>query len=409
MQTDNTLLRLISDGVDKAKEGAAREVYDAVHAAASSIPPRSHYAFGWIIYYTLHQAPASEIQLRKKLLAEYLALSTPRPHKLHSMILLEAMRLYDDAGNAGFSAREGRRRQQPAFSIMRFSDMWRLDNLRPGDWRRREHEGKRLISTAEKLITITVDEAETTSVYPPEEFMRVVDRALADFPDSCNLLAQRAALHILKGERDDARRLLRNAILLAPGKFHLWSRLASLIPAGENPRLRLALYARALKAPGQQQFKGRIHLRLAEVWLSKGCLPQAAWELSIVETLYGSMGWHLPALHTRLRAVVPDDVTPESPEDTYRRVMPLADEAIYESLPEVKVRKTFHKAAVTPQPGSVAKTSPVAWRLTDDSGHNYWIQPRRFRLADDLPLGAGLAIRLYNGKPVAARITEPGN
>ena len=121
------------------------------------------------------------------------------------------------------------------------------------------------------------------------------------------------------------------------------------------------------------------------------------------------MGWHLPALHTRLRAVVPDDVTPESPEDTYRRVMPLADKAIYESLPEVKVRKTFHKAAVTPQPGSAAKTSPVAWRLTDDSGHNYWIQPRRFRLSDDLPLGAGLAIRLYNGKPVAARITEPGN
>lgn len=409
METDNTLLRLISDGVDKAKEGAAREVYDAVHASASSIPPQSHYAFGWIIYYTLHQAAASEIQLRKKLLAEYLALSTPRPHKLHSMILLEAMRLYDDAGNTGFCASEGRRQKPPAFSIMRFSDMWRLDNLRPGDWRRREHEGKRLSSTAEKLITVTVDEAETTSVYPPEEFMRVVGRALADFPDSCNLLAQRAALHILKGERDDARRLLRNAILLAPGKFHLWSRLASLIPAGENPRLRLALYARALKAPGQQQFKGRIHLRLAEVWLSKGCLPQAAWELSIVETLYGSMGWHLPALHTRLRAMVPDDVTPESPEDTYRRVMPLADEAIYESLPEVTVRKTFHKAAVTPQPGSVAKTSPVAWRLTDDSGHNYWIQPRRFRLADDLPLGAGLAIRLYNGKPVAARITEPGN
>lgn len=401
MNPDNDLTTLISKGVDIAKQGDARSVYNAIGSFnAESIPAKSHYAAGWILYYCLHQAGDKEILPRKRMLAEYLALSAPRPHKLHSMILLEAMRLYKDAKNLEFNALNSGRKpaaeSSSKFSIARFVNLWNLDNLRPGDWKRKEFEGKQLSSTVEKLITIIVDELDAAKEKPSEQFVNVMQKALAEYPDSYNLSAQWATIQIAAGNLEEAKEYIRKALLLAPGKFHLWSMLGSVTSLGQEPRLRMALFAKALYSPGQDQFKGRIRLRLAEIWLERGCKAQGKYELDKVAEIYRRQNWHLPAEHARLSARIPADTESASPEPMYRKLIPMAEEYLYSSLPAIEARKTYHKIS--------EKDSTVAWRITDAAGTNYWIQPRRFGISQDLPMSTPLQIRVYNGKVVDARV-----
>ena len=148
--TKEELSTYVSDGFEKAKRGEALEVYTTVcpYFDRGELPTSRHYAFGWIIYYAMHQSPEQEIAARRQMLGRYLKLSLVKPHKLHSMILTEAIRL--------------RREADDKFSLMKFLPLWNLANLRPGDWRRKEVDGKPVSSTVEKLITQYVNEAIAT-------------------------------------------------------------------------------------------------------------------------------------------------------------------------------------------------------------------------------------------------------
>ena len=422
---EEQLASRISDGFEVAKNGNALPVYQfgLPYLEIGQLPARSHYAFGWIIYYALHQQPNHEISERKKMLASYLKLSVTKPHKLHSMILLEAMRLYKDAKDVAFNAKGN---DVPRFSIVKFAELWNLSHLRPGDWRRKEYEGKESFSTAEKFITLYVDEVEEANkngeaitpkspnqaaLSPSPQFIAVIDSAVAEFPDSFNLLAQRAALHAISGETDSARSLLKKALLYAPGKFFLWSRLANLYNPSIEPRKHVALLYKALRSPGQEQFKGRIRLSLAEAFVLKNLHHFALWELNKVKQTYEGNGWHLPRAYVTAVSKIPSGTMPENPELLYRRLEPLADNEVYDALPIVKVTKTYHK---NPDPNALQQNGrtnyskpSVAWRVTDAQGNNYWLQPHRFKIPAGLPLGTHLNIRLHNGRPVKAELSTP--
>lgn len=408
------LAQFISQGFDTAKYGNAYDIYREVipHLATGEIPTKSHYAFGWIIYYALHQQPDHEIAERKRMLANYLQLRVAKPHKLHSMILTEAMRLYRNAKDAAFNARnsqKGKAGDVPHFSLVRFSELWDLRNLRPGDWTRKIYEGKEMSSTVEKFITLYVDEIENERAIPSPAFMEVIERAMMEYRDSSNLMSQRAALHQLAGEKEPAKELLRRALLFAPGKPFLWSRLAALYSPEEDARKHVALLYKALRAPGQEQFKGRIRLSLAQALILKGMHHNALWELNKVKETYEANGWHTPKAHKEAMEKIPADTVAENPEGLYKRFEGVADSEIYDVLPSVKVTKTYHK---NPDPnaapiGRKGYGRPVvAWRVTDEAGNNYWLQPHRFGIQPDLPLGTPLSIRLHNSRPVKAELLQ---
>ena len=162
--TPQEISRYVSDGFVRAKAGEALAVYASVAPIHTSgaLPPERHYSLGWIIYYALHQSAPGDILPRKRMLAHYLGLRTPRPHKLHSMILTEAIRLYRDARDSAVAARLKGIPHDAArdFSLVKFMRLWDFRHLRPGDWRRKLQEGKPMSATVEKLITHYVDELE---------------------------------------------------------------------------------------------------------------------------------------------------------------------------------------------------------------------------------------------------------
>ena len=401
------LAQYISDGVDRAKAGKALEVYNAVapHIDNDTLPPKSHYPTGWIIYYALHQAADSAVDIRKRMLAKYLKLRVAKPHKLHSMILTEAIRLYKDAANIAFNHQ---RDDMVRFSISRFAALWNLENLRPGDWRRKEFEGKQLSSTAEKLITLCVDECMETNTSPSPELTAITDHALSLFPESHSLLYQRASLHILQTQPDQAIPLLKKAILIAPSKHYLWSRLASLVSPEKDLRLHVSLLFRSLSSPGPEQFKGKVRLALAKAWIYTKAYPQALYELLSFKHVYEQNGWHLSRHFNSILSQIPEGTSPDDPTPAYKRVEPIADSFIYDAIPALEVKKTYHKDPPQNAPSKGFNSNVVAWRVTDSEGRHYWIHPHRFKIPPHLPIGTPLKIKLNNGKPVKADlITEP--
>ncbi len=405
----NEIIKLVSDGFDRAKGGSASEVYAEVmpYHDNKTLPLKSHYPFGWIIYYAIHQSPSHAIRERKQMLARYLNLQVERPHKLHSMILTEAFRLYKDAADASaFSInKDGVNPVTDAtrFSIVKFTDLWNLSNLRPGDWRRKEHEGKELPSTVEKLITSYVDELYAARMPASPQFMEIIDRALVEYPGSSNLYAQCAQLYELAGDKEAAIGMLRNAILASSTKFFLWSRLAALITDKDDLRLKVSLLYKALRCPGQEDFKGKVHLNLAAALAEGGAFPQAKWELKYVKNLYEEKGWNLPRLYRETEKKIPTGTKGADPMTIYEKVKSLAEDFIYESLPEIPVRKTFHKAAAetTDRYGN-RRQGQIAWRVTDDEGNNYWFNPSRYNIPENLTAETPLKIKVFNGKVVKA-------
>lgn len=403
----NELIQFVSDGFDRAKGGSAVEVYAEVIAYYDrrDLPLKSHYAFGWIIYYALHQSPKRAISERKQMLARYLSLQVERPHKLHSMILTEAFRLYRDAAEAAVIPKNNKEgfntvTDSTRFSIVKFTEMWNLNNLRPGDWRRKEFEGKELPSTVEKLITSYVDELYAARIPASPEFMAIINRALVEYPASSNLYAQSSQLYELAGDKDTAIGMLRNAILTSSSKFFLWSRLAALITDKNELRLKVSLLYKALRCPGQEGFKGKIHLNLAAMLAEGGAYPHAKWELKYVKGLYEENGWNLPRLYRETEKKIPVGTQAADPEAIYKKVESLADDYVYESLPEIPVKKTYHKPAT--ETSGNRRVCRTAWRVTDVQGNNYWMTPSYYNIQENLPTDTPLKIKLFNGKVVKA-------
>ncbi|MDE6379383.1 MAG: hypothetical protein K2L11_02835 [Muribaculaceae bacterium] len=407
----NDIIKFVSDGFDRAKAGAAIETYNSIvhHNDMRVLPQKSHYPMGWIIYYALHQSPAHAIQERKQLLAHYLRLNVTKPHKLHSMILTEAFRLYKDATDAATSGRfrPGFNPVSDAtgFSIVKFVDLWNLEYIRPSDWNRKNHEGKELPSTVEKLITHYTDELYGMRIPASEEFTSIVNQAMVTYPPTFNLFAQRAQIHELADEKESAIEMLRNAILSSSTKFYLWSRLANLITDKDDLRLKVSLLYKALGCPGQEEFKGKIHLRLAAALAEGGAYPQAKWELKYVKDLYSRNEWHLPKLYKETEKKIPAYTSAADPSDIYRKVEHLADDFIYEAWPEIPARKTYHKpAAETTDCYGNRRMGQTAWRVTDANGVNYWFNPAKYGIQENLPSDTEVMVKVFGGKVVKVRV-----
>lgn len=262
-----------------------------------------------------------------------------------------------------------------------------------------------LSSTVERLITHYTDELYSKRSPAKEAFVRIANQALVAYPGSASLFAQRAQLHELAGENEAAIEMLRNAVLASSTKYHLWSRLARLISGKEQTRLKVALLYKALRCPGQEEYKGKVHLHLAAILADGGAYPQAKWELDYVKRFYEEKGWYMPRLYTEVSGRIPEGTVTADPSGMYRKVEHLADDFIYESLPETPVRKTYHKAAgeATDRYGR-RRMNPTAWRVTDEAGANYWFNPGRFGIDENLPADTYLCVKIFAGKIVKARI-----
>ena len=135
-------------------------------------------------------------------------------------------------------------------------------------------------------------------------------------------------------------------------------------------------------------------------------MPQAKWELKYVKDLYQKNDWYLPKLYRETEKKITTGTKPVDPSDIYRKVEHLADDFIYEILPETETKKTYHKAAAesSDRYGN-RRMGQTAWRVTDSNGTNYWFNPGKYGIPEDLPADTRVQIKVYGGKVVKARLS----
>lgn len=374
----------LKDAIERAKTGsnvasdyrAMAAIYEAEELEASLFPD-----FGWLIYYALKQTPLSEAHTRKLMLNNYLKLDLQKPSILHSLILAEAIKVEQNT--------------PLQFRIRDFIRMWGLENLRDEDWiQYRKDDGNTLPSTVEKLIGVYAKELKTDRVAAPEEFCRLVDKALDEYPKSQNMPYFKATVLLSLGKHDEALPYYKDLILRFPSKFYLWNQTAELV---EDEDTKIGLICKALTSGTEDEFLGGVRLKLATMLIQKNLMANAKYELERYRQTYQKNGWNLKPeywqIFTPLAAIEPA----ETNDSVYAEFASKAEEFIYSSLPTLlAVKVTESLTDDRNHPGRKILT----WILRTGESAERLRKPTKFGLNKRTSNGAVFDVKMRDGKIV---------
>lgn len=337
--------------------------------------------FGWLIYYALKQTSLTDAQTRKTMLFNYLKLNLPKPSILHSLILVEAIKVEQNT--------------PLLFRIRDFIRLWGLENLRDEDWEQyHTEEGNTLPSSVEKLIRVYTKELKTDGVESPEDFSLLVDKALIKYPKSQNMPYFKASVLISQGKNSEALAYYKDLILRFPSKFYIWEQTAELV---ENIDTKIGLLCKALSCGADDEFLGGVRLKLSSLLIQKELAPNAKFELEKYRQTYQNKGWNLKSdfwqIYNQLTAVESANTNNE----TYAEFTIRADEFIYSSLPTalaVKIAET--KNEDRNHPGRKI----ITWILRTENSIIRLRKPTKFQLNKRTPNGTIFDVKLQSDKIV---------
>lgn len=334
--------------------------------------------FGWLTYYALKQTALREAQKRKALLNQYLQLGLPKPAILHSLILVEAIKVEQNT--------------PLQFRIRDFLRIWGVENLREEDWvQYQTEEGNSLSSTVEKLIGVYAKELKTDGVESSEEFSQLVDLALVKYPKNQNMPYYKATILISQGKVQDALTYYKTLILRSPSKFYLWNQTAELI---EDIDTKIGLLCKALTCGADDEFIGGVRLKLASLLCLKGKGENAKHELERYSETYRKKGWSLKPEFWQLYNQVSSVEKAIDNNKIYSEYAIKADEFIYSSLPTVIAAKVAEtQCEDRNRPGRKITT----WILRTAKDTIRLRKPTKFQLNKCTPNGAIFDIKLQDG------------
>lgn len=374
----------IKAAVENAKTGA-----DAISAHQQAtiwyndgqIDSRLYPDFGWLTYYALKQTALGESQKRKILLNQYLRLNLPKPSKLHSLILGEAIKVEQNT--------------PLQFRIRDFIRLWGLENLRQEDWEQyRTAEGNTLPSAVERLIGVYAKELKTDGVESPEEFSQLVDKALIKYPKSQNMPYFKATVLISQGKIQEALTYYKSLILQYPSKFYLWHQTAELV---DDIDTKIGLLCKALTCGADDEFLGGVRLRLASLLCQIGKKENAKYELEKYRETYLSKGWNLKPDFWQAYNPLSSEGKANDNKMIYSEYAVKADEFIYSSLPTIiAVKVAEAQNEDRNHPGRKITT----WVLRTANDAVRLRKPNKFRLDRRTPNGANFDIKLQDGRIV---------
>lgn len=374
----------IKQALETAKTG--RDVDDMLKKlrnafANGEISHNLHYDYGWLIFYALKNTPISNPYKRKLLLFNYIKLELPKPELLHSLILSEAVKTEKNT--------------PLQFRIRDFMNLWGWENLRKEDWEQyKTDDGNTVASLVEKLISVFAKELKTDSVMSPDEFEKIVDKALAMYPTSQYMPFYKAVVLKSQGRNAEALDYYRKLILKSPTKFYLWHQASALV---EDKELKIALLCKAINVEKDESFTGRCRLDLAKALISKRLFANAKCELDKYRDFYVSHGWTLKPDYLDVAQLLPLNQPSVDNEALYRYSIRNADEFIYDAIPSVFALKIADKLIDDRnRPGKKF----TQWILRTKNNIQSLRKPSKFGLDNRTPNGVIFEIKLQDGKIV---------
>lgn len=320
--------REISKAKAHSKEGQHAEAAAAYRKALAACPAdmETQTGFGWELFKHSRELMAAEninLGAVKRNLNDYLKLDVEKPSLLHSCILQLAAKLAS----------------QNKFSMLVFSRLWNLDNLRPEDFERfRAEEGKEYPSLAEKVIQqVGKEAASSDNSQEKEDILPRLDEAIERFPDNVWLKLDKTKVLLSLGMHDEA---LAFGLAVAKAKqndYWAWGLLGDIVLRTDGEAA-LGCYCKALFCPADDKFTGKIRLKVAQRMVEDNNLSAAKLEIEIVARAKESEGHRIPEEVAELASQpwFTETQTATSNRDFYKAHIPAAEALLFGDLQWIK-------------------------------------------------------------------------
>jgi tetratricopeptide (TPR) repeat protein len=315
----------ISKAKALSKEGRHAEAIAAYRKAFATGPgdKEAQNAFGWELFKHSKKLMAAEsvnLGAIKRNLNDYLKLDTEKPSLLHSCVLQLAAKLAS----------------QDKFSMLVFSILWNLDNLRPEDYERfRAEDGKEYPSLAEKVIQQAGKEAAASgNAREHEHILPRLDAAIERFPDNVWLKLDKAKV-LLARDMDDEALAFGFAVAKAkPNDYWAWGLLGDIVSSTDEEAA-LGCYCKALSCPAEDKFTGKIRLKVARRMVESNNFSAAKLEVETVARSKKSEGHRIPedAAEIASQPWFAETAAASSNRDFYKSKVPAAEALLFGSLP----------------------------------------------------------------------------
>ncbi len=306
-------------------EEAAR-IFANLHADGR-LQPDDRKSWGWELYRLVKaellgtpddEISPSAIQRVKRHLNTYLKLSIEGPDLLHSLMLDRALRLA----------------KTDHLKMLPFLRLWNLEQFSDEDYAGQTGtDGKTYSSLAERVIQAAASEAVNSDRVEDHHFILPhVQAAMKRFPDNIWLKLYLAKLLRGLGRIDEARALAIEFARDKASEFWAWDLVGDLVE--DDADLRLSCYAKALSCSQDDDFVGKVRLKLASL-LKESHPAEARFEIERVLSHRARAGYQIPReAQTMSESAWFPAVSPKATDrNFYARLTDAAEALLFSHLP----------------------------------------------------------------------------
>lgn len=281
----NPSMKVANEAAQASRAGNRAQALELYRSAIIELPDNQDVAIGfaWEIYHQLNTLTANEavnINAVRRLLAEYINLKNERPSNLHSRILRIAQKLSDQDG----------------FNYVAFVKLWDLKNLTDDDYQNfTAQNGSSYPSLAEKSIQKAARRAERqdNNLELINYILPFLDDAIEKFVDNNWLVYYKAKLLHKIGFREAALSFTTKFVRSKLTDFWSWGLLADVVLENGDSEVALSCCCKSLLCRTDEDFLGKIRLKLASILIKQGLLENAKYEIEQVLANYTKNGWRL--------------------------------------------------------------------------------------------------------------------
>ncbi len=179
--------------------------------------------------------------------------------------------------------------------MLDFFEWWNLNNLRPEDYLPVEiAKGRSIMSVAERAyIAKSKALIRKNDLGMIEEFLPEMDELMNNHPKMTYPGYFYGKLLLTLGTtQEDALRVIVPFARKKASEFWVWQLLSDVFTNDQEKQL--ACLLRAVHCNTQENFLGKVRIKLADLFIHRNELPQAKFQIDKVTQCYLSQGWHLP-------------------------------------------------------------------------------------------------------------------
>lgn len=179
--------------------------------------------------------------------------------------------------------------------LVEFFEWWNIANLSSGDYLPfKMDNGKQIMSLAERLyIAYSKALLKLNDVEKIRDFVPKIEQLIEDYPQMMYPGYFCGKLMLAMGaEREAALDIVMPFVRKKKGDFWVWQLLAELYST--DPDTSLACLSRAVHCNTQEQFLGKLRIKLVSIYVIRNDYGRAKHHLDQLTRCYMQQGWRLP-------------------------------------------------------------------------------------------------------------------